>query len=205
MNKSIVEELSVSLLIPFSFTLFFSTTNLKSTEKFDNSYDPYRAVVLKDSDHKWNIEKGYKINFSVKGAAGTFSGLTGTILFDEEHLNTSQFDVSVEVASILTGNKTKDKHARGEKWLDALSFPKISFVSSSITENGNGYEVTGFLDLRGVKKEISFAFAFTKNGEEGVFEGSFTLNREDYGIEGPFMAFMVGDEVKVNLKIPVRR
>ena len=35
--------------------------------------------------------------------------------------------------------------------------------------------------------------------------GSFTVNREDFGIKGNMFGFMVGDEVNVNLKVPVKK
>jgi len=106
----------------------------------------------------------------------------------------------VETASISTGNKTKDKHARGGSWLDAEAFPRIGFQSKSFVKTDAGYSVEGQLNIHGVSKTVSIPFTFSDN----VFSGRLTVVREDYGIEGPFLfGGLVGDEIRVLLRIPV--
>ncbi len=151
----------------------------------------------------WSISDDYEVRFSGSGAEGTFRGLTGTIKFDPDQLRQSQFDVSIDATTIDTGNKTKDKHARGKSWFDVEQYPEIKFRSLQVTKAGDQYQMTGTLTLHGVEKEITFPFTFTENGGSGLFEGSFTVDREEYGIKGPFIGFMVGDDFEVNLKVPV--
>jgi len=123
-----------------------------------------------------------------------------TIEFDASDLDASNFDVWVETASISTGNKTKDKHARGGSWLDAEAFPRIGFQSKSFVKTDAGYSVEGQLNIHGVSKTVSIPFTFSDN----VFSGRLTVVREDYGIEGPFLfGGLVGDEIRVLLRIPV--
>ncbi len=142
----------------------------------------------------------YAVKFSTKKAEGTFRGLDGTIEFDASDLDASNFDVWVETASISTGNKTKDKHARGGSWLDAEAFPRIGFQSKSFVKTDAGYSVEGQLNIHGVSKTVSIPFTFSDN----VFSGRLTVVREDYGIEGPFLfGGLVGDEIRVLLRIPV--
>ena len=153
----------------------------------------------------WNISDDYEVRFSGSGAEGTFQGLTGTIEFNPDQLKQARFDVSVDAATIETGNNTKNKHARGENWFDVERYPEIKFRSSKVTKDGNNYQMTGTLTLHGVEKEIAFPFTFTENGGSGLFEGTFTVDREEFGIEGPFISFMVSDDFKVSLKVPVER
>jgi polyisoprenoid-binding protein YceI len=153
----------------------------------------------------WKIGKDYEVRFSTQSAEGTLKGLSGNIHFDPDDLANAQFDVSVDVATIDTGNDKKDEHARSEIWFHALEFPKISFTSTDIRKIGNLFEVTGLLNMRGVGKEITFPFSFSPTENGGLFEGTFRVNREDYGLNGPWMAFTVGEEVKVTLKVPVKR
>ncbi|MEM6844998.1 MAG: YceI family protein [Bacteroidota bacterium] len=160
-------------------------------------------VLLPQSE--WQIGKDYSIQFSGSGAEGTFSGLSGTIVFDPDALGQARFDVTVDASTIETGNNTKNKHARGDSWFDVEKYPNIQFRSSKVTASGNQYQMTGMLTLHGTEKEISFPFTFSQNGNSGVFEGSFTVDREEYGIEGPFISFMVGDDFTVSLKVPVQR
>lgn len=143
----------------------------------------------------------YAVKFATAKAEGTFRGLNGTINFDPEALDQSTFDVYVETATISTGNKSKDKHARGSSWLDAENHPHITFKSTGFTRIDKGYRVAGKLSIRGVSKDVSIPFTF---GADKVFSGKLTVNRQDYGVEGPFLfGGLVGDEVAVSLRIPV--
>ena len=153
----------------------------------------------------WSVGEGYNIAFNGSGAEGTFGGLDGTIRFDPSDPATAMFDVTIDVSTISTGNKTKDKHARGDSWFDASQFPKIKFVSNSCTATSNGYSVTGHLEIKGIRQQMTLPFAFKETDTGGLFEGNLTVNREDYGIKGPFMAFMVGDEFEVSISVPVSR
>ena len=150
----------------------------------------------------WRIGEAYEVSFSTQGAEGTIGGLSGSIQFDTADLTHAEFNVSLDVATIDTGN---DKHALSKKWFHVVEFPKINFTSTDIRKIGNLYEVTGQLNMRGIGQEITFPFSFSTHEESGLFEGSFTVNREDFGLNGPWMAFTVGEEVKVSLKVPVER
>ena len=154
---------------------------------------------------KWKISDDYEVSFSGTKAEGTFQGLAGNIVFDPNDLANSRFDVSVDVSTISTGNNTKDKHARGESWFFADKFPKIRFISSKIEKVNRGYKVTGELDLRGVKKQVVIPFSFSQAENKATFKGSFSLNREDYGIEGNMLEFLVGDIFDIDLRLQVSK
>jgi len=126
----------------------------------------------------WKIEDNYSVKFDGGDPSGEFSGLKGTISFDDKNLTASKFDVTLDVASINTGNGMKNTHAKSEKWLDATKYPTIKFTSSSIAKTASGYEAKGILDMQGVQKEIAFPFTFGGN----TFAGSFEVNRLDYNI-----------------------
>lgn len=148
----------------------------------------------------YTVTDDYSVKFSTKKAEGTFSGLAGIVRFSPDDLAGSLFDVYVETASIETGNKTKDKHARGEAWLNAEDNPRITFKSADFTKNDNGYSVSGALSINGVTQKVIIPFSFS----DLVFTGELTVNRDDYGIEGPFLfGGLVGDDITVSLRIPV--
>ncbi|MEM8584713.1 MAG: YceI family protein [Bacteroidota bacterium] len=160
------------------------------------------AAILSVSN--WAIADDYTVAFDTGGAEGTFSGIDGEIIFDPSDLGGSSMDVSVQVATIETGNNTKNKHARGESWFGAETYPTIRFVGTDFARSGSGYKVSGDLTLHGTTKQIEIPFTFTSEGSQaGLFEGTFTVNRKDYGIEGNFWGFLVGKEVEVKLRIPV--
>lgn len=153
---------------------------------------------------KWTISDAYQISFSGKGADGTFSGLSGVIMFDPQNLSASSFDVKIDPSTIATGNSTKNKHARGDSWFDVEKYPVVSFQSSDISVAQDGYTAKGILTLHGVSLQSEINFTFEKPSDnKGIFKGSLVVNREKFGIEGPFISFMVGDDFEVNLTVPV--
>src|SRR5690242_14346182 len=128
---------------------------------------------------EWKIADGYSIKFDGGDPAGEFTGLQGKIVFDEKNLAASSFNVTVDAASINTGNGMKNTHAKSDIWFDVAKYPTISFTSSSITKSANGYDAKGTLEIKGVKKDFTIPFTFANN----TFTSNFEVNRLDFGID----------------------
>src|SRR5437016_13704713 len=80
----------------------------------------------------WKIADNYSIKFDGGDPSGEFSGLKGSINFDPANLADSKFNVSIDVATINTGNGMKNTHAKSAMWLDAEKYPTINFTSAGI-------------------------------------------------------------------------
>jgi len=160
---------------------------------FASAFTAFQSSGLK-------IQDDYYVKFNGGDPAGEFRGLKGLIMFDPDKLEASKFDVSIDVATINTGNGMKNTHAKSEKWLDAEKYPLIKFTSGSIEKAADGYEASGILDMHGVQKEITFPFTFENN----VFKGGFEVNRLDYNIntEEPKHGAAV---LKVDISVPVEK
>jgi len=155
-------------------------------------------TVIKSQD--WKIADNYSVKFDGGDPSGQFSGLKGTVSFDPNDLAGSKFDVSIDVATINTGNGMKNTHAKSAMWFDAEKYPTIHFTSSSFTKTASGYEVKGTLDMHGVQKEITIPFTFNNN----VFEGSFQVSRLDYNINSAEPNHGAST-FKVDLSVPVTK
>ena len=151
----------------------------------------------------WQIAEGYSIKFSSDDAAGIFKGFKGTVAFDEQNPAASKFDVIIDVATINTGNGLQNKHAKSDEWFDAAKYPQIHFASQKIAKTPTGYEVTGDLEIHGVKKATTIPFIFKKTATGGVFAGSFTVNRNDFKIGKP--GGDVAEQVKLDISVPVTK
>lgn len=154
---------------------------------------------------QWSIDSSSNITFSGSSASGSFSEISGNITFDPEDLSTANFDVSVAISSISTGNKTKDKHALNSSWFDEENHPRARFISKVIVKTDDGFRVIGDMMIHGFTMEMRIDFTFSGNTEEGRFNGAMVINRNEFGINGSFMAFMVGDEFEVNLDVLVKQ
>ena len=150
----------------------------------------------------WKIADGYSVKFSSKDPSGVFTSLKGNISFDERDLSASKFDVTVDVASINTGNGMKNQKALNDSWLDVAKYPTIKFTSNKITKTDKGYEAIGTLEMHGVKKQISIPFTFSNN----TFIGSFEVNRTDFNVGSTKgMAGDAASVLKIDLSVPVTK
>jgi len=152
----------------------------------------------------WKINDDYTIKFSSHDPSGTFAGLKGAVAFDENNLAASQFDVSIDVATINTGNGMKNNHAKSAKWFDAEKYPTIGFKSTVITKTANGYVANGTLQMHGVTKDFVLPFVYQKTDEGGLFTSSFEINRLDYNVntEEPEHG---AASFKIDISVPVSK
>ena len=149
----------------------------------------------------WKVAEGYNIEFSGKNANGTFSKLKGDIKFDANNLSGSSFNMTVETASINTGNGMKNRHATSENWFDVEKYPNITFVSEKISKGDKGYVATGKLTIRDVTKTVDIPFSFNSN----TFKGSMTIHRLDYNLGGTkgMQGKNAGKDIEVTISVPV--
>lgn len=145
--------------------------------------------------------KDYAIKFSTKMASGSIGGLKGTINFDKDKPETSNFNVSVDLATLDMGMGMKTKHAKAESFFNAEKFPTIHFKSEEITRSSSEFITKGILTIKGISKPVSIPFTFTPQGDEATFKGNFQINRLDFDLNRKG----VGELVDVELSIPVKK
>lgn len=151
---------------------------------------------------KWQIEPGYQIAFSSTDASGIFKTFSGFIVFDEKDLKNSNFDVGIDVSSINTGNGLQNKHAKEANWLDAKTYPKITYKSTEITKSNTGFTVNGTLHMKGKSVPTSIPFTFVNKGSTGQFEGKFSVKLSDFNIGKPGE---VDNNIQLTIKVPVKK
>jgi polyisoprenoid-binding protein YceI len=136
------------------------------------------AVFAFTTLQNWKIKETHQISFSSNDINGVFKTFTGTIAFDPADLAKSKFDLTVDVASINTGNGLMNKHAKGDDWFNAEKYPSIKFTSSKIEKSGTDFKAIGSLEIHGIKKDITVPFSFKKN----IFKANFSVNRTDFKV-----------------------
>ncbi len=120
----------------------------------------------------------------VRGAFNEFEG-TATIA---ENVADSSVSVVIQAASIDTRQEQRDAHLRSDDFLSAETFPTITFVSTSVSQEGEVFEITGDLTIKDVTKSLTIPFEYQGQatdpfGNQRVgFEGSVVISRKDYGI-----------------------
>jgi polyisoprenoid-binding protein YceI len=119
---------------------------------------------------------------------GKFNEFSGTILYDEKDITKSSLKGTIQVDSIDTDHPKRDQHLRSPDFFDAENHKEITFASSRVEKEGEGYVLVGNLTMRGTSKEIRVPFEITgkivdfqKRTVIG-FEAALRINRQDFGI-----------------------
>ena len=119
---------------------------------------------------------------------GRFNDFGGTFSWDQADPTSAAIEVTVKTASIDSNWAERDKHLRGEDFLEVEKFPTAVFKSTSYAGDASGGKMEGTLSLHGVTKPITLDIKFIGEGDDpwggyrAGFAASTTLNRGDYGI-----------------------
>ncbi len=120
---------------------------------------------------------------------GRFNTFNGSFEYDEKHPAAAKVEVEIDTASIDSNHAERDKHLRGEEFLDVAKFPKARFESTKFTEHSDGTAtLDGRLTLHGVSRPVSIAVEHIGHGPDPWggyrrgFEGSTRIALADYGI-----------------------
>jgi polyisoprenoid-binding protein YceI len=163
----------------------------------------------------WTLDQAHtEIGFSVRHVMvskvrGKFEKFTGTITTAANPLE-SQAEAEIDLASINTGNDQRDAHLRSNDFFDADTNVKMTFRSTGIRPDGEGFLVDGELTIRGVTKPLTLNVELGGIGPDpwgGTRLGltaTGVINRHDFGvswnaaIEGG--GVVVGDKVTITIE-----
>ena len=112
----------------------------------------------------WNIdlshsEAGFTVRHLMSKVRGSFTDFSGTITTAENILDSS-VEVTIKSSSITTHNEQRDAHLRSADFFDPTKGGELRFVSTGITESGDGYVITGDLTINGITKSVDLAADF---------------------------------------------
>jgi len=211
--KQDMKKLSLNIIFLSFFLPVVLTSWQKSHEKKEEGNKIKVVRILTGFDSKtaitrWNADAANaQINFVVGGpfgkVHGKLGGLKSAIQFDENNLTASSFSASVDPKSINTGIGLRNHDLQKEKFFDSDKYPIISFHSEKIQKTGTAYNAIGSLTIKGVTRPVQIPFTFTEKGNSGLFKGSFTIHREDFGVGNK--GGSVGNDVDINLEVPVSK
>lgn len=157
------------------------------------------------------IDFGIK-HMGISTVHGRFAIKDGLIELDPDNLPDSSVVATIDVASVDTGVAQRDTHLKSPDFFDTAKFPTATFKSTKIVRAGDGYDVTGDLNLHGVTKPVTLHLDSPSKEQIGMdkkphrgFTATTTLHREDFGLNwnGTLSSgdAMLGDDVKMEFDI----
>jgi len=120
---------------------------------------------------------------------GRFNDFDGTFNYDEKNKSASKIAVTVNTKSVDSNHAERDKHLRGEDFLDVSKFPEAKFESTNYVESKDGSaKLKGYLTIHGVTKEVELDITQIGAGKDPWggfrrgFEGQTRIALKDFGI-----------------------
>ncbi|MGR8948232.1 MAG: YceI family protein [Gammaproteobacteria bacterium] len=120
---------------------------------------------------------------------GRFNGVEGEFSYDAGAPEDSKISVVIDTTSIDTNHAERDKHLRGDDFLEVNKFGQATFTSTSFKDSGDTVIMTGVLDFHGVKKTIEIPVTRVGEGDDpwggyrAGFHGTYTMTRADFGVD----------------------
>ncbi len=192
-----------NIRIPYTAALVFAllisgfTGNIQRADAADTyEIDTAHSMIIFRAKHN-----------AVSYNYGRFNEFTGQIVMDPMGID-SMVEFEVKAASVDTGNEKRDQHLRSSDFFSAKQFPVITFKSTKVSAKEGEedvFEVTGDLELHGVKKSITVDVEITgqAKGREGEsligFESTFTINRSEFGMT--YGMGSVSDDIRITVSI----
>lgn len=141
---------------------------------------------------KWSQTPGGRLGFTaqwngepVNGSFGTWSS---TILFSPDALDASNIEVSIDLASVDTGDSQRDGTLTDSDFFDTARFAKASYRATRFSAlGGERYRADGTLTLRGTSRPVPLTFTLIINGNTARARGTATIDRTSFGVgQGDF-------------------
>lgn len=100
----------------------------------------------------------------------------------------SAIELTIDAASVDTGNAARDKHLRSVDFFDVAEHPQVRFTSKHITGLGNGrVHVNGELTVAGAPVPIAFDASVRMIDGALDLEATTTVDQRRFGMSrGPF-------------------
>ncbi len=142
---------------------------------------------------------------------GRFADVTGSIVLDQDDITKSTVEATIATASIDTRTEQRDQHLRSADFLDVENFPAMTFTSTRVARDGDGFKVTGDLTIRGVTKEVTLDVTDEGRspdpwgGQRAGFSATTKIDRRDFGLTYNMVleagGVMIGHDVKIAIEV----
>jgi len=139
---------------------------------------------------------------------GRFGKYTGTLQWANDNPAAGKIDLTIDIASLNTGDDERDMTLKGADLFDTAKFPQAHYVGAKFAPTGaSRYEVQGKLTIRNVTRDLKVPLTVQTVTEQGksvaYLKGAVTIRRLDFGVgQGEWKSTeWVDDNVTVNFSL----
>jgi polyisoprenoid-binding protein YceI len=132
--------------------------------------------------------------------SGRFNTFAGTLAFDGQRL--TSFEGAVEINSLSTGIRARDKDLKAEHFFGAQRFPRMTIRSSNATQAGGRVRILADVTIRDITKPVELRGTAVCDGKIAAASLQGVLKRKDFGLRlNRFFEFFVNENVYITLKL----
>jgi len=169
----------------------------------------------------WTIDPAHShVGFVIRhlmisNIRGRFTKFEGQIVTAEDPLK-SEVTATIDMSSVDTANSTRDQHLRTADFFEVEKYPTMSYQSTGIMPDGDGFLMEGELTLKGVTLPVQLTLEMNGFGVDPFapdpatgarvgFTAAGEINRNDFGVSYnspvPGGGVTLGDTVQIILEI----
>ena len=185
------------------------TTTLDATRVVEHRTVPAAGRWAVDTHHSTvEFVARHLMVTKVRGRFGEYDA----VIEIGERPEDSRVDVTIQAASIKTGEEARDAHLVGADFLDVEQYPTLTFHSTAVRPTGaSNWRVDGDLTIHGVTRptvlDVEFGGVASDpwGNTKAFFSATTELDREDFDLtwNQPLAGggVLVGKKVKIELEI----
>ena len=176
-----------------SWVLFVSA-GLVAFHQPDHSPAPAKRKLMADRTKS-------TITYAMSHPMHSFEGVSrdvACVMVIDDANKIESVAAATKVSSFDSDNTNRDSHAL-EK-MEALKYPKVTFTSNDVQQQGTNLTVKGNLTFHGVTKPVVVLGTRQDDNGQVTIKGDFDINLSDYKVEKPSLMMIPVDE-KVKLKL----
>jgi polyisoprenoid-binding protein YceI len=143
---------------------------------------------------------------------GEFAKYDIVVNYDEEQPARSTVEATIYTDSINTRDERRDGHLRSADFLDAATYPAMTFKSKRVEQLANGHgQLIGDLTIRDVTREVAldvefYGLAKSPWGTTSAgFCGLTKLDRREWGLTWNQAletgGWLVGDQINIEIEV----
>jgi polyisoprenoid-binding protein YceI len=153
-------------------------------------------------------------HFGLTKVRGRFTGISGTVTIGERP-EASHVEVTIDMASVSSGDRTRDDHLRSSDLFDVAHHPTASYRSTGVSIDGTTGRLDGELTIKGISRPVRLDVTYLGHvadpwgGERAVFSATGRIDRHDWGLTWNMVleagGLLVSKEITLELEVELVR
>jgi polyisoprenoid-binding protein YceI len=186
------------------------------------STSPVRTVdgVELPAAGTWRIDPGHAEvafvgrHFGLTRIRGRFTGVSGEVVVADD-VARSSVTVEIDMATVSSGDVTRDDHLRSADLFDVEAHPTAAFRSTGLVVEGRSGRLAGELTLKGVTRPVTLEVEHLGHARDpwgndrAVFSASTTIDREDWGLTWNMVleagGLLVSKRIRIEVEVELVR